>query len=349
MITAPPESLHVEPVEASKAGRVRLLGEVMALLEKRREAAREERRRYFRPDATSATAYERSLAAYRHDLTALLGWPLTEPAPAVKGEVSEIANDEQGRIYRVHVGTVAGLKAYGLLFLPRTAGKYPLVIAQHGGHGAPELAAGFWPEAPSNYNGMITRLRERGVAVFAPQLIVWDKGQEPAYDQQHLDRKFRHLGGSRAAFDLCQLRELFAWLMTHPEIDVNRVGMTGLSYGGFYSLFFSALEPRIRVTVSSCFVNDRHHYDWEDWVWTGSARRFLDGEIARMICPRPLFLEAGARDELFDAEGFGPVALEVAEAYGTLGREAVFESRLHPGGHEYDPDGRASEFLLKWL
>ncbi|MET0262984.1 MAG: CocE/NonD family hydrolase [Rariglobus sp.] len=349
MIASHPESSHVEPVETSQAERVRLLDNVNVLLEKRREAARAERARYFRPDASSPERYERSLATYREDLIALLGWPLNEPTPPISAEVTEIANDEMGRIQRVHVGTVAGLKAYGILFLPPGPGKHPLVIAQHGGHGSPELAAGFWPEAPSNYNGMITRLRERGAAVFAPQLIVWDRGQDPKFDQHHMDRKFRHLGGSRAAFDLCQLRDLFAWLVTHPEIDADRIGMTGLSYGGFYSLVFAALEPRIRVAVSSCFVNDRHRYDWEDWVWTGSAKRFLDGEIARMICPRPLFLEAGARDELFDAEGFGPVAGEVSAAYRALGRESAFESRLHPGGHEYDPDGRAGEFLLKWL
>jgi hypothetical protein len=289
------------------------------------------------------------LATYRDRLTSLLGWPLTEPALVPEGEATWISDDKHGRIFRVHVKTVGGMSAYGLLFLPQAKGNYPLVIAQHGGHGAPELVAGFWPDAPSNYNGMITRLRERGVAVFAPQLLVWDKGLEPHFDQNQLDRKFRHLGGSRAAFDLCQLRDLMNWLVGHPEINAARIGMTGLSYGGFYSLFFSALEPRIKVVVSSCFVNDRHRYDWEDWVWAGSALHFLDAEVARMICPRPLFLEAGARDELFSPEGFPPVAREVGAAYESMELASRYESRLHEGAHEYDPDGRATAFLLKWL
>lgn len=340
---------HVEAVESSKEERDRMLAGVRRLLGEQRLAARTARKNYFHPDNSSPDAYARSLAKYRADLTALLGWPLTDPAPAVEGETTPVSDDAHGRIFRAHVKTVGGLTTYGLLFLPRQIGRYPLVIAQHGGHGSPELAAGFWPDAPSNYNGMITRLRQRGVAVFAPQLLVWDKGQEPAFDQNHIDRQFRHLGGSRAAFDLCQLRDQLAWLVTHPEIDAERIGMTGLSYGGFYSLFFAALEPRIRVAVSSCFVNDRHLYDWEDWVWTGSAQRLLDSEVAQMICPRPLFLESGIRDELFAAEGFDPVAREVGAAYKALGIEERFDSRLHERGHEYDPDGRAGEFLLRWL
>jgi dienelactone hydrolase len=135
----------------------------------------------------------------------------------------------------------------------------------------------------------------------------------------------------------------------HPEIEPNRIGMTGLSYGGFYTLFFSALEPRIRVAVSSCFVNDRYRYNWEDWVWKGSATCFLDEEVAKMICPRPLFLEAGEKDEIFAANGFPAVAQEVAGAYSALGIPDRFQSRVHHGGHEYDPDGQAEAFLLKWL
>lgn len=348
MIPACVES-YVEKDAASRAERARLLDGVRAVLDQRRSDARELRRARFSPNTSSADAYERSLATYRDKLTSLLGWPLTDPTPAPEGEATCIAEDKCGRIFRVRVKTVGGVNAYGLLFLPHNKGNHPLVIAQHGGHGSPELAAGFWPDAQSNYNGMITRLRERDVAVFAPQLLVWDKGQEPNFDQNQLDRKFRHLGGSRAAFDLCQLRDCMNWLVTHPEIDTKHIGMTGLSYGGFYSLFFSALEPRIKVVVSSCFVNDRHRYDWEDWVWTGSALHLLDSEVARMICPRPLFLEAGGRDELFSAEGFAPVAAEVASAYASLGLADRCESRIHEGGHEYDPDGRATRFLLRWL
>lgn len=329
--------------------RASLFGSVKALLSRERDAANAERQAAFCPDLSSPECYAASLAPYRQTLTQMLGWPLTKPSPAISSECDLLEEDELGRIYRVRVQLLPQVKTYSLLFLPQTMGTYPLVIAQHGGLGSPELAAGLIGGDSANYNEMIRGLRTRGIAVFAPQLLVWASGQEPAFDQNLLDREFRHLGGSRAAFDLCQLKASFNWLVTHPEIDPERISMAGLSYGGFYTLFFAALEPRIRAVVSSCFVNDRYRYNWEDLVWTGSARRFLDSEVARMICPRPLFLEAGNHDDVFNADGFPEPAAEVTETYHKLGIADHCRVRLHSGGHEFDPDGEALRFLLDWI
>lgn len=338
-----------EAAEVSQAERSRLLTAVQNLIRSEQIKAAEDRASWFRPDCVSPTTYEASLAPYRSALVKQLGWPLTLPVPATEGRAQPVAEDELGRISRVYVKTAGGIETYGLLFLPHGKGPHPLVIAQHGGQGTPELAAGLWPEGSANYNGQVSGLRQQNVAVYAPQLPIWSKAREPAMDQCMLDRQLRHLGGSRTALDLCMLRDALSWLLTNPELDAGRVGMAGLSYGGFFTLYFTALDSRVRVAVSSCFVNDRERYNWEDWVWLGSARRFFDGEIARMVCPRPLFLETGARDDVFSPEGFSPVADQVRATYDALNLSSRFQSRIHEGGHEYDPDGTAQAFLLKWL
>lgn len=351
---------YSEPQKLALIERTRLLAAARQLVAERRTTAAIERAAWFCPDASSAKAYAHSLEPFRNEVINTLGWPLNELPTACAGEVrcEQIGADEYGRIYRVWVPSVSPMNAYGLFFLPPVSSsvavsRHPLVIAQHGGHGAPELAAGFWTDEPSNYHGMIAGLRARveqtPVAIFAPQLLVWDVGREPKFDQNLLDRDLRQLGGSRVALDLRMLRDALNWLVTHPEVDAARVGMAGLSYGGFYALCFAALEPRIRVVVSSCFVNDRYRYNWEDWVWTGSARRFLDGELGRMVCPRPLFLEAGEKDQVFEVSGFPSTAAEIGAAYKVLGLQDRFHARTHSGGHEFSPDDEALRFLLQWL
>jgi dienelactone hydrolase len=369
-MSLPPELSETQ----AQVRREGVLASVRLMLEQQRVAANAERRRFFQPDCASPQAYAESLGEYRTRLREMLGWPLWPPAsyesPASSSdptlpdaEYSLLQEDEGGRIYLLEVSVLGDAKGFGLLFLPPNATnasgavpqRLPLVIAQHGGLGTPEVAAGLTGNgSTANYNDLIRGLRcnshYRGkAAVFAPQLLVWDKGQEPQFNQNLLDREFRHLGGSRAAYDLLQLQRFLDVLVLHPEIDPESIGMAGLSYGGFYTLYFAALEPRIRVAVSSCFVNDRYRYNWEDWVWKGSATRFLDSEVARMICPRPLFLEAGAADTLFAEEGFMLVAEEVAETYARLGIPDHFAARVHPGGHEYDTDSAATAFLMKWL
>jgi hypothetical protein len=321
-----------------------LLDEMETMLASRRRDCDRARTRFFAPDTSSPAAYAASLAKYRRALVRLLGWPLTARAEkADAAVVKSVAEDDLGRILQVSLPVLGPLRSRGLLFLPAKQGRHPAIIAQHGGGGTPELASGVKGGGTANYNGLITGLRQRGVAVFAPQLFVWGE------DQMILDRRCRQMGGSRTAVDLLQLKRVFDWMSRHREIDRARIGMAGLSYGGFYALFFGAIEPRLRLAVSSCFLNDRYRYNWEDWVWHGSARLFLDAEVARMVCPRPLFVEAGRHDALFDVVGFAPVAREIASTYQRLGLAGRFVSRRHRGGHEYDPDGKALAFIMKWL
>lgn len=336
-------------LEFFNAQRSAYLNSVRELLQQKRNAAALERKKFFCPDESSPATYEADLVGYRQQLAQMLGWPLNLPKAPAHVEVRPLETKTGGRVYQVN-WTVAGLvRAFGLLFLPQERGRYPLVLAQHGGLGSPELASGLLDGNPANYNQLVRGLLPHNVAVFAPQLLVWHEGQKPSFDQNLLNREFQHLGGSRAALDLRTLQTALDWLVTHEEIDASRIGMTGLSYGGFYTLFLTALDARIRVAVSSCFINDRFRYNWEDWVWTGSANHFLDAEVGRMICPRPLFLEAGEKDEVFSVEGFLPVAEEIAGAYQRLGLGERCQFRTHPGGHEYDTDGAAQAFLLKWL
>ena len=75
------------------------------------------------------------------------------------------------------------------------------------------------------------------------------------------------------------------------DIDGDRIGMIGLSYGGFYTLFAAALDVRIGAAVSSCFFNNRKMYDFVDWVWFNAANQFMDAEVGALVCPRPLYVE----------------------------------------------------------
>lgn len=94
----------------------------------------------------------------------------------------------------------------------------------------------------------------------------------------------------------------------------------------------------------------------------GSARALLASEreaaglvdggstnYNKMICPRPLFLESGNDDDLFERSGFEKVAAEVSGTYRELGIGERCHVRVHAGGHEYDPDGEAQRFLLKFV
>ena len=327
-----------------------MLQEVRRLLRTERKRADGRRRRFFRPDTSSVEAFEASTASYRSQLRQMLGWPLTEfpgdDVPAAR--VERVARDSLGQISRLWIETLPGVHTYGLYFRPPGRGRFPLVISQHGGGGTPELCSGFFGSA--NYNDMTRRVLRRGVAVFAPQLLLWNPETfGPQHDKDAIDRGLKQVGGSLAALELYRISRCLDYLGTRREVDADRMGMIGLSYGGFYALFAAAVEQRIRVAVSSCYFNNRKVYDLTDWVWFDAANRFLDYEVGALVCPRPLYVEVGQRDDLFRVHDARPEGARLAALYERLGIGERFCFHEHEGTHELDQGDAGIDFLCQYL
>lgn len=350
------EHLHTEPPNFANEHRVKMLAEVQSLVARRQREAISNRKAWFKPSMSSIPAYERSLTRHRQELRNMLGWPLTvrHSSPQAESRAKTtprverkfVAEDSLGQIWRVWIPTLPGVRTYGLYFRPPGKGPFPLVISQHGGAGTPEICSSFFDS--SNYHDMTRRVLRRGMAVFAPQLQLWaPESFGPPPQNDTFDRKLKQLGGSMAALELYRLQRSLDALTRWPDIDANRVGMIGLSYGGFYTLFAAALDTRIKVAVSSCFFNDRLRYDFPDWAWFNSANRYLDAEVAAMVCPRPLYIEVGKKDDLFEVPYARSGAREIQARYRRLKVADRLVYHEHEGGHALDQNDAPIDFLVK--
>ncbi len=341
--------IYTEAPEVGNPYRETFIHQVEILLD--REYAEAEKRRvcFFKPDMSSVEAYGASLVPLRKQFREMLGWPLTLPHPAGLPVVRDeyVATDDLGSITRLWIEVLPGLELYGILFLPPAPGPVPLVLSQHGGLGTPELCSNFFGSA--NYNDMTRRVLRQGVAVFAPQLFRWDEKYGRRPDHGQLDQQCKQLGGSIAALEIRMLQRALDYLTERDEIDSDRVGMIGLSYGGFHTLYATAAEPRIKVAISSCFFNDRRRYGRGDWGWFNAANRFFDAEVAGLICPRALYIEVGLHDELLDVSSARPIAQEVLTLYQHLGIPERCIYYEHPGVHELDKGDGGINFLIENL
>lgn len=242
---------------------------------------------------------------FRNDFKNMLGWPLTgytnDQAPNV---ITEKLSEENGyNIYRMQFEILDGMYMTGLFF--KTASeKRPLVIAQHGGVGSPERVAGFYG-GTANYNDMIDRILQFDCNVFAPQVLVWDSGTyneyNVSYDRRAIDGRLKRVGSSVAAVEVYGITRIIDYFDVQDYI--GNIGMIGLSYGGFYTLFTTAIDTRIKTAISCSFFNKRDEYAWADWTWNSSAEKFSDAEIACLIYPRKLCIEVGDKDETFKVSG----------------------------------------------
>jgi dienelactone hydrolase len=343
-------ALYKETETASRGYRVRYLNQMLAWLQAQEAQATTARRAFFQPDCSSLPRYVASTAPYRQQFREMLGWPLTSPAPDVVPalEMNFVAEDELGTIYRVWIEALPGLATYGLYFLPAGSGPFALVISQHGGEGTPEFCSGFHYDS-ANYNDMSRRFLRRGMAVFAPQLLMWNANNGPAFDRNALDARLRGIGGTLRGLECWQLQRALDALTARPEIDPQRVAMAGLSFGGFYTHFMGALDPRIKVSYCSCMLYDQPGKGSPDGTWTNVASRFGFYEVSGLICPRPFYLELGEFDSLVPPVRAPELTAQVQALYGRLGIAERFVYKLHGGWHEFGVDDEGLDFVQRHL
>lgn len=311
-----------------------------------------------RRTAFAATIWQDPEAA-RSKFIQMLGWPLTEyrPAPPLQLRATQLHSSAQLVIQRLQLELWPGFWFGGLLFLHPGRQKRPLVLCQHGGAGTPELCSGLLPMGSANYNSMTKRVFAQGANVFAPQLFLWDtalfgcredqQGKTRDEIRRGMDASLKNQGGSIMAVELTCLRRCLDYLQAQPWVLPGALGVCGLSYGGQYALFLSAVEPRLRAALSSCYFNDRHTVEWPDYTWFDASGCFFDAEIAMLTHPRRLFLQVADQDPVFLADG---ALREWQRLQALCGDDLAWvDFRLFEGVHEFDPDDRQLQALVRLL
>lgn len=270
---------------------------------------------------------------YRRDFKKMLGWPLvdyhTDELP--KTDIELLSKEDGYEIYRMKIEVVEDLHMTGLFFKSEGEDKKPLVLVQHGGLGTPELISGFYGDT-SNYNDMLQRVRKNGVHIFAMQLLLWNDDYDVEFDRNSLDARLKRVGSSITALEIFGLMRVMDYF--EKQDYISSFGMVGLSYGGFYTLFTTAIDTRIKSAISCSFFNKRDIISWSDWVWFESAFKFDDTEVACLVYPRKLHIAIGDNDDLFDYK-YGVESFEkIKEMCEKVGIEwLTFE--LFNGTHEF--------------
>ena len=344
-----------EDLRASEAYRAAYRDGIDAVIRRREAEADRARAEYFDP---ARLAQHRG--RYVSDLVETLGWPLTAYDPAAEPPEVTVREEKpylDGVVMkRLQIEVLPGLPLYGLLFLPEGGRRRPLVIAQHGGGGTPELAAGIHGE--NHYDGVIASLLEEDFVVFAPQLLLWGEGEGgtpglPGYGMTHgrysKDNLLRYLGGGIAALEIDALRRALDALCRLPEVDAARVGMIGLSYGGFYTQMLSAVDERVRAASSNAFFNDRYAYCWGDFAWKGAGLRMKDAEICALIAPRALCVHVGTADPVFNIDTARPELDRLKSFYAAAGAADRLQVIVSGAAHRLTPQKQEIAFLKRWL
>ncbi|MFO0880496.1 MAG: alpha/beta hydrolase [Gemmataceae bacterium] len=146
------------------------------------------------------------------------------------------------------------------------------------------------------------------------------------------------------------------YLLTRPEVDGTKLGITGASGGGNQSMYAGALDERFQAVVPVCSVGQYRAYLQAACcvceVLPSALRITEEGDVLGLVAPRALMVISATRDAFQFSVGEAKKSLARAADLFRLHRaddrlrHAVFES-----GHDYSKPMREAMYgwMTRWL
>lgn len=253
------------------------------------------------------------------------------------------------RIKKLRYEALPGTWIPALLYEPeKLAGRVPVMLNVNGHDGKGKAA---------DYK-QIRCINQAKRGMLALNVEWFGMGQLGDADFSHARMNQLDLCGASgiAPFFLAMKRGIDV-LLSLEHADPARVGVAGLSGGGWQTIFISSLDPRVTLCnpvagYSSFRTRAEFHSDLGDSEQTPcDLAVFADySHLTAMLAPRPALLTFNAADNCcFKADHALPPLLDAARPiYRLFGKEDFLRSHVNtmPGDHNFGLDNRQALYRL---
>ena len=278
----------------------------------------------------------------RKEYLEMLGlWPLPERTPLLPKVTGMIEREEGFRVEKLHFQSRPGLYVTGNLYLPKDAqvgAKLPAVlyVCGHSGRGRDGNKTAFqhhgmWFATHGYVCLLIDTLQLGEIAAIHHGTYKYNRWWWQAR------------GYTPAGVECWNGMRAIDYLQSRPEVDGDRIAVTGISGGGAATFWISAADERVKVAVPVSGMGDLEDYVGEkvvnghcdcmflintfQWPWT---------QIAALVAPRPMLFENSGHDTIFPMNGNDRIRSRLERLYGfhTKKTEQLFDIGVMPGGHD---------------
>jgi dienelactone hydrolase len=144
------------------------------------------------------------------------------------------------------------------------------------------------------------------------------------------------------------------YLQSRPEIDPERIGVTGRSGGGAYSWWIAAIDPRVKVAVPVAGITDLQNHVVDgcveghcDCMYFVNTYRWDFPMVAALVAPRPLLIVNGDHDPIFPEDGVRRVyetARKIYRLYDAEDKIGIFVTKA-----AHDDIQPIQEAAFRWI
>ena len=294
------------------------------------------------------------------DLLAMLGGlPSQETAlnPQITGKISMNGFHIEKLIFE----SLPGVYVTALVYVPENGSKTHPAILVPSGHSK---------NGKVYYQALCQRLVQRGYVVINWDAVgqgersqFWDaKNAKSRYNlicaEHAVLGNLAYLAGTNLArWEIWDGIRALDYLLTRPDVDPDRISITGTSGGGFQAAHIAALDRRIKVAAPSCYITalpmrvynrifKDPDSDPEQDLYGMISNHVDHAGLLLMMYPRPVFVAAAVLD-FFPIEGTHSTVREVANVYGQFHHADRIAMTEGYHGHEYSPQNQeaAIDFL----
>jgi dienelactone hydrolase len=281
-------------------------------------------------------------------------WPMPERTPLNAQVTGTIDREEGFRVEKIHFQSRPKLYVTGNLYLPKDAkpgAKLPAVlyVCGHSGRGRDGNKTAF------QHHGMW--FATHGYAALLIDTLQLGEIAAIHHGTYRYNRWWWQARGYTPAGVECWngIRAI-DYLQSRPEVDPDRIAVTGISGGGAATFWIAAADERVKVAVPVSGMGDLEDYVGEkvvnghcdcmflintfQWPWT---------QIAALVAPRPLLFENSGHDTIFPMNGNDRIRARLEHLYSfyTNRTDRLFDIGIQPGGHDDKPELRLMAY--RWI
>lgn len=141
------------------------------------------------------------------------------------------------------------------------------------------------------------------------------------------------------------------YLASRPDVDADRLAVTGISGGGAATFWVAAADDRVKVAVPVSGMADLHSYVNNrvinghcDCMFLYNTFRWPWTRIAGLIAPRPMLFVNSDADSIFPMDANERVIARLERLYGLFGAGDRVDAVVSVGGHAYRRDIREAAY-----
>jgi len=308
------------------------------------------------PHARTAQEADKARSGLRLELENSLGFRRLGWPPQLRARSVGVVPRAGYRLEKIVYQSLPGTEVPAHLYIPDGLKERAPAILFYTGH--------WWADSKArpDFQAFCINMARLGLVVLS--FDAFGQGERGISNRDHRRTEALLVGIAQQGFAEYETQCALEFLLSRPEVDPKRIGMTGASGGGYNTWMTTALDDRIRVAVPVVGTSEFYEQlsvcrplDWyranEHCHFVPNLIRYANNhELAAMAAPRPLLIVAASQDQSFPITGVREVAAYARSLYAAYGASEKFAfSEDSSTGHGYQQKKREAAYgwFLRWL